>query len=106
MNVTYFPKAYAFVEALNPLLAGRANKMLDLLRNRGYELRMPISRLVEDGIFELRVVGAVHIRFLYFFHAGEAIVAHAFFKKTERLSRKDINMHYWHVACILLGYNV
>lgn len=90
MNIIYLPKARTFIEALDSSLDARTNKMLDLLRDCGHELRMPFSRLVGDGLFELRVVGAVQIRLLYFFHKGEAVVVHAFAKKTEQLSRRDI----------------
>ncbi|MDO8576315.1 MAG: type II toxin-antitoxin system RelE/ParE family toxin [bacterium] len=91
MNLLYLPKARAFIEALDSPLDARTNKMLDLLRDRGHELRMPFSKPVEDGVFELRVVGAVQIRLLYFFHSGTAIFVHALFKKTEQLSRRDID---------------
>ncbi|MDP2665030.1 MAG: type II toxin-antitoxin system RelE/ParE family toxin [bacterium] len=90
MNILYLPKVHAFIEGLDVPFDARVNKMLDLLRNRGYELRMPFSKPVEDRIFELRIVGVIQIRLLYFFHKGEAVVVHAFFKKTEQLSRKDI----------------
>jgi phage-related protein len=91
MNIIYLPKAHAFIEFLDVSLAARTNKMLDLLRDHGHELRMPFSKPVEDGIFELRVAGAVHIRLLYFFHKGAAVFVHAFFKKTEQLNRRDID---------------
>jgi len=91
MNIIYLPKVHAFIEGLDVPLDARVNKMLDLLENRGYELRMPFSKPVGNGIFELRVVGAVQIRLLYFFHEGEAVVIHTFFKKTEQLSRRDID---------------
>jgi phage-related protein len=90
MTIIYLPKARSFIENLDILLAARTNKMLDLLRDRGYELRMPFSRSVEDGIFELRIVGTVQTRLLYFFHRGEIVIAHAVSKKTKQLSRRDI----------------
>lgn len=65
--------------------------MLDRLKEHGHELRTPFSKPVGGGIFELRIVGAIQVRVLYFFHRGEAVVVHAFFKKTEQLSRKDID---------------
>jgi phage-related protein len=90
MNVLYFPNVVAFIKALESPLGARTNKALDLLKDRGHALRMPFSRYVEDGIFELRVVGAIQIRLLYFFHEGHAVVVHALFKKTGQLNRKDI----------------
>lgn len=90
MNIMYLPKVHTFIESLEVPLDARVNKMLDLLESRGHELRMPFSKPIEDGIFELRIVGAVQIRLLYFFYNAQAVVVHAFFKKTEQLSRKDV----------------
>ncbi|HEY4473577.1 MAG TPA: type II toxin-antitoxin system RelE/ParE family toxin [Candidatus Paceibacterota bacterium] len=91
MQIIYLPKAADFVLGLDSPLDGRVRRMIKLLETLGHELRMPFSKPIEGGIFELRVVGAIQIRLLYFFHKGEVVVAHAFFKKTEQLSRKDIN---------------
>lgn len=90
MNIIYLPKAADFVAVLDYPLDGRVRRMIKLLEALGHELRMPFSKPVENGIFELRVVGAVQIRLLYFFHKGRVVVVHAFFKKTEQLSRGDI----------------
>ena len=90
MNIIYLPKTADFVANLDGPLDGRVRRMIRLLETLGHELRMPFSKPVEDGIFELRIVGAVQIRLLYFFHKGQVVVVHAFFKKTEQLSRKDI----------------
>jgi len=90
MQIIYLTKVHTFIEDLETPLDARVDKMLDKLKAHGHELRMPFSKLVEDGIFELRVAGAVQVRLLYFFHKGEAVVIHAFFKKTAQLSRRDI----------------
>lgn len=90
MHIIYLPKAADFVVGLNNPLDGRVRRMIRLLETSGNELRMPFSKSIEGGIFELRVVGAVHVRLLYFFYKGEAIVVHAFTKKTQQLSRRDI----------------
>jgi phage-related protein len=86
----YLPRAADFVANLDTPLDGRVRRMIRLLETLGNELRMPFSKPVENGIFELRVTGAVQVRLLYFFHNGEAVVVHAFSKKTEQLSRRDI----------------
>lgn len=91
MNILYLPKAADFVANLATPLDGRLRRMIKLLETLGHELRMPFSKSVEDGIFELRVVGAVQIRLLYCFHKGHAVVVHALFKKTEQLNRVDID---------------
>ena len=91
MDVIYLTKAHAFIEDLESPLAARVDRMLGKLKAHGHALRMPFSKPVEDGIFELRVPGAVQVRIFYFFHKDSAVVAHAFLKKTEQLRRKDID---------------
>jgi len=90
MHIIYLPKAADFIASLDSPLGGRVRRMIKLLETSGNELRMPFSKPVGGGIFELRIVGAVHIRLLYFFHKGEAVVVHALSKKTGQLSRRDI----------------
>ncbi len=90
MKILYHPKAFAFVHELDDLLGPRVRRVIRLLEERGHELRMPVSKSIGGGLFELRIVGAIHVRLLFFFHDGYAVVAHAFSKKTETLSRSDI----------------
>ncbi len=90
MQVAYHTKAFAFVRELDDARGARVRRVIRLLEERGYALRMPFSKSVAAGLFELRVVGALQVRLLFFFHKDQAVIAHAFFKKTEALSHKDI----------------
>jgi len=90
MEVVYVSRAAQFIEELPAPLAARTKKTLDLLETHGHVLRMPYSRSVARGLFELRVLGAVHVRILYFFHNNQAVVVHALIKKRNDLSNKDI----------------
>ena len=67
-------------------------KMLDLLSERGTELREPYSAPLEDGIFELRIIQGSNIaRVLYFFVIGKKIIlTNGFIKKTNKTPRKEI----------------
>ncbi len=47
---------------------------LDKLRHRAYH-RPPLSKAIGDGLFELRHVGKLNTRVLYFFRPGRRIVA-------------------------------
>jgi phage-related protein len=77
------------------VLAGLAK-----LRNRQYH-REPLSKSVRDGIFELRHVGTLNTRVLWFFARNRRIVAvHAIRNKSQALPRRDIRtalqrMHDW-----------
>ena len=48
---------------------------VEMLAQKGHELRRPHADLLRDGIYELRArLGQVHYRVLYFFHGREAVV--------------------------------
>jgi phage-related protein len=66
------------------VLAGLAK-----LRNREYH-RPPLSKSVGDDLFELRHVGKLNTRLLYFFMKGRRIfLLHGFRKKTRALPLRE-----------------
>ena len=59
------------------------------LRNREYH-RPPLSKNVGDDLFELRHVGKLNTRLLYFFMKGRRIILlHGFRKKTRTLPLRE-----------------
>ena len=64
--------------------------MLDFLSEYGYELKMPHARPIGKGIHELRVLGKENIRFFYIFRQSRAILFYAIDKKTQKLSKRDM----------------
>ena len=66
------------------ILAGLAK-----LRNREYH-RPPLSKSIGEDLFELRHVGKLNTRVLYFFMKDQRIIlVHGFRKKTRALSARD-----------------
>jgi phage-related protein len=69
------------------LLAGIAR-----LRNRQYH-RPPLSQPLSEGICELRHVGKLNTRILYFFAAGQRIILlHGIRAKAIKLPARDLKM--------------
>ena len=66
-------------------------RLVELLMEFGPNLRMPHSRAMGDGLFELRPRGREGIgRVLYCFVVGQRIVIlHAFVKKTQETPEKE-----------------
>lgn len=59
------------------------------LRNRRYH-RPPLSKPIGDDLFELRHVGKLNTRILYFFVKGQRIVlVHGIRKKARKIALKD-----------------
>ena len=67
------------------ILAGLAK-----LRNRQYH-REPLSKALGDGLFELRHVGKLNTRVLWFFMRGKRIVAlHGIRNKGQAIASRDL----------------
>lgn len=69
-------------------------RIVELLMEFGPDLRMPHSRSLGSGLFELRPRGREGIgRALYCFLVGERIVVlHAFVKKTQATSPRELKV--------------
>jgi phage-related protein len=67
---------------------------LSLLEEHGPNLKRPYSDIVRGKIRELRIQHSSNqYRILYFFQVQDQIVlVHAFFKKTQQLKKKDIDL--------------
>ena len=64
-----------FLDSLGNKMAAKLVGLMEILEEKGTELRMPYSEHLEDGIFELRCkLGSNITRVLYFFFVGRKIV--------------------------------
>ena len=89
----YFnPRILAAIESWPVEILADYAKLIELLIERGPNLRMPHSRLMGDGLFELRPRGREGIgRAFYCFLVGKRIsVVHAFIKKTEATPEREL----------------
>jgi len=74
-------------------------RIADLLEEFGPSLRMPHSRALSDGLFELRVKGREGIgRQFYCFLSGQRIIIlHSFVKKTQETPRRELKVALKHM---------
>ncbi len=89
-QIEYFhPRVLAEIESW-PVYA----RLAELLAEHGPSLRLPHSRALGDGLFELRPRGRSGIgRALYCFLLGKRIVmVHAFIKKTQETPDKELKL--------------
>ena len=70
------------------------HREIDLLVTNGPELRLPHSRPVEDGIFEIRAKqGSDLSRAMYFFYTGQkAVLTNGFVKKSQKTPKNEIEL--------------
>lgn len=100
LKVEFFEKpdgtfpAEEFILAQDKKMKAKLYRMIELLEERGYTLREPYSKMLDDGIFELRVKQGTDIsRILYFFVVGSKIVlTNGFVKKTQKTPEREIEL--------------
>ncbi len=83
-----------FLSQLNIKMRAKMVGLLEILEEKGNELREPYSKHLTDGIYEIRCkVGSDISRALYFFYyGGKIILTNGFIKKTQKTSRKEIKL--------------
>ena len=75
------------VDDFTAVVAGLAK-----LRNRQYH-RPPLSKALDEGLYELRHVGKLNTRVLYFFMRGRRIIAvHGIRNKAMKIPAKDFKL--------------
>lgn len=83
-----------FLNSLDIKMRNKILMILNVLQEKGNQLREPYSKHLEDGIFEVRgKVRSDISRVLYFFYYnGKIIVTNGFVKKTQKTPRKEIEL--------------
>ena len=91
MQVEFFTdKIKKEIDRFDVKIQVHIDELIILLENYGQKLRMPYSKPLGKGIFELRVLGVTHIRLLYCFYKNKAVILNIITKKQNKLSGKDI----------------
>jgi phage-related protein len=84
--------AEEFILSLDVKMRAKMLGLLELLEEKGTQLREPYSKAIDDGIFEIRCkIGNNISRVLYFFYyEGKIILTNGFVKKTQKTPPKEI----------------
>jgi phage-related protein len=106
MEIYFFNKrTQRFFEGLDKGIRAQTQKNLDLLRRFGPSLGMPHSRPLGKGLFELRIIDSVHVRFCYAYKEDGIWLLHGFVKKTRIIPRQDLEYARKELASLLRHYN-
>lgn len=83
-----------FLDSLSDKMRAKMLLSIRIVKEKGYQTRMPYSEELEDGIFELRAkVGSDISRVLYFFVVGRKIIlTNGFIKKTQKTPKSEIEL--------------
>ena len=80
-----------FLDSLDKKMRAKAAGLIKILGEKGYLLREPYSKYLDEGIFELRIqIGNDISRILYFFYYnGRIVLTNGFIKKHKRLQSNN-----------------
>ena len=83
-----------FFNSLDIKMRNKILMILNVLQEKGNQLREPYSKHLEDGIFEVRgKIGNDISRVLYFFYYNEKIIlTNGFIKKTQKTPKREIDL--------------
>ncbi|MGH8910678.1 MAG: type II toxin-antitoxin system RelE/ParE family toxin [Egibacteraceae bacterium] len=91
-TVEFEPEVSEWIIGLSPEERARVLRFIDLLEEQGNKLRMPRSRSLGEGLFELRFpLGRQERRITYGFGTGGRIVLLTVFRKQRHAERKEID---------------
>ncbi len=90
----YHPNVLADIEEWPVDILADYARLVELLMEHGPNLRLPHSRSMGEGLFELRPRGRSGIgRAMYCFLVGKrVVVVHAFVKKTQQTPERDLKI--------------
>lgn len=83
-----------FLLGLDVKMRAKMVQLMEILEDKGTQLREPYTKSLDDGIFELRCKQSSNIsRALFFFYVGgKIIVTNGFVKKTQRTPPREIQL--------------
>lgn len=91
MNVGFLDiKIKTYLLSLEKPSISKSLKLIKLLETFGNKLGMPYSKKLLSNLYELRVRGQQEVRIFYCFHQDQAIIVHAFIKKSQKTPTKEI----------------
>jgi phage-related protein len=95
MKVVYFHNRIKdFIDRLDRPSFKHFFGALHKLETTGHNLRMPDSKSLGNGSFELRIPSDPQIRAIFGFNEDKAVIVHIFFKKTMAIPKHELDYAY------------
>lgn len=92
MEIYLIPEVIKFIESLEDSTILKVFKTIELLKEFGSQLRLPHSKSLGKGLFELRIRGHQETRLFYGYHKNRAVLIHGFIKSSFYIPKKEINL--------------
>lgn len=82
-----------FILGLDVKMLAKVQGIINVLEEKGNQLRGPYGKHLEDGIFEIRgKVGTDITKVLYFYYGKKIIITNGLIKKTQETPKREIRL--------------
>lgn len=83
-----------FINSLDTKMRAKMVGLLELLEEKDNQLREPYSKMLDDGIFEIRCTVGNNITMVvyFFYYEGKIILTNGFIKKTQKTPSGQIKL--------------
>lgn len=81
-----------FIKKQQPQVKSKMIHNIRLLKQYGNQLGMPHSKMLGNGLYELRIRGRTEIRLLYGFKKNSIYLLHVFKKQTQKTPQKELSI--------------
>ena len=78
------------IKSFDAITQAKIARLVKLLEMKEYYLGMPYSKKIAPNLYELRIKSIQNVRIFYMFHNEQIVLLHVITKKTQKLSKKDI----------------
>jgi len=83
-----------FIKTLQKPTIAKVLRTIDLLGQFAERLGPPHTKKISARLFELRIPGKQEVRIFYSFHKSQIFLLHGFVKKSQKISRKEIQIAF------------
>ncbi len=91
-SVNFVEQAKQFTSELDAIAYAKVMKSATLFYRYGGNLGYPHSKKIHVNLFELRIPGHPAVRLFYTVKQQTVIIFYGFYKKTNKLPRKELQM--------------
>lgn len=92
MDLVILAGVEKFINNLDKDLSSETVSLLRLLSGEGSTIKMPYSKPLGNGLFELRGRSKSNVRYFYIFKYGQAFVVHGYIKKSQKTPLRELRI--------------
>lgn len=89
-----------FIKKQRPQAKAKIVHAVKLLGEYGNQLGMPHAKILESGLYELRIRGKEELRIFYCFNQKTIYLLHAFKKQTQKTPQRELSLALERMAMV------